>query len=87
MGISFEISEVFPAAPEEIYQAWLDSEAHSKMTGSAAIVSDVVREAFTAWDGYIRGTNLELEAPARIVQDWRTSEFTDDEVIRDWKFC
>jgi len=79
MGISFEISEVFPAAPEEIYQAWLDSEAHSKMTSGAAIISDVVGEAFTAWDGYIRGTNLELESPARIVQDWRTSEFTDDE--------
>jgi len=79
MGISFEISEVFPAPPEQVYNAWLDSKAHAKMTGGAAMVSDVVGEAFTAWDGYIRGTNLELEAPVRILQDWRTSEFTDDE--------
>ena len=33
---------------------------------------------FSAWDGYIFGTTLELTKNQRIVQAWRTSEFPDD---------
>ena len=32
--------------------------------------------AFTAWGGYIKGRNLTLEPPRRIVQSWRTTKFT-----------
>ena len=32
----------------------------------------------SAWDGYISGRNLELIPAERIVQTWRTSEFTDE---------
>jgi activator of HSP90 ATPase len=33
---------------------------------------------FTAWDGYIFGTTLELKPDQYIVQAWRTSEFPAD---------
>ncbi len=33
MSVEFEISEVFSATPEQVYDAWLDSEGHSEMTG------------------------------------------------------
>ena len=49
------------------------------MTGSPASISAVVGEEFTAWDGYILGKNLELEPGKRIVQTWRTTEFSADE--------
>jgi activator of HSP90 ATPase len=39
----------------------------------------VVGGEFEAWDGYIRGSNLELDDAKRIVQSWRTLEFNDDE--------
>ena len=81
MSIRFEISDVIPAPPDVIYAAWLDSEEHSKMTGGQANVSAKVGEAFEAWDGYIQGTNLELESAKRILQHWRTREF--DESDRD----
>ena len=77
MSIEFEVSEVIPAAPEVIYAAWLSSDEHSRMTGVHAKVSAKVGEAFEAWDGYIQGTNLELEPPGRILQRWRTSEFEE----------
>jgi activator of HSP90 ATPase len=48
------------------------------MTGSPAKVSGKVGGKFTAWDGYIFGSTLELELDQRIVQAWRTSEFPDD---------
>jgi uncharacterized protein YndB with AHSA1/START domain len=79
MAVEFELQVVLPATPEAIYAAWLDSKQHAAMTGGTADVSDKVGEGFTAWDGYIRGTNLELEPHRRIVQAWRTVEFSDAE--------
>ena len=79
MAIEFEVSALIPASPEVVYEAWLDSEGHAKMTGGEAKVSSEVGGEFEAWDGYIQGRNLELEYGKRIVQSWRTSEFADDE--------
>jgi len=72
---SFTLWEIFPASPREMYDAWLSS-AHGKMVGSTATVDPRVGGAFTAWDGYMRGTTLELEPYRRIVQAWRTTEFS-----------
>jgi uncharacterized protein YndB with AHSA1/START domain len=74
--IKFRISELFPAAPEVLYNAWLNPDIHTDMTGGKAEVSDQVGEDFTAWDGYITGKNLELQPPLRIFQSWRTTEFS-----------
>jgi uncharacterized protein YndB with AHSA1/START domain len=79
MSVSFEVSGEIPASPAEVYSAWLSSDEHSKMTGSSASASASVGESFEAWDGYIRGRNLELEPPERILQLWRTSEFEDSD--------
>jgi len=79
MSIEFEVSDVIPASPVEIYEAWLDSEEHSRMTGGRAKVSPSVGDNFEAWDGYIQGRNLELEYPRRILQEWRTTDFDDTE--------
>ena len=79
MTLEFEVTAVISSSPEDIYNAWLDSRGHSNMTGSPAKVSDKTGEEFTAWDGYIQGTNLELDPGKRIVQSWRTLEFQDSE--------
>ena len=47
------------------------------MTGAAATGSAKVGAAFTTWDGYVRGKNLELERGKRIVQSWRSSDFAE----------
>jgi activator of HSP90 ATPase len=75
----FTVYAEINASPEELYLAWLDSDKHTSMTGSAAKVSNQIGAAFSAWDGYISGTNLELETGSRILQSWRTVEFKDDE--------
>jgi uncharacterized protein YndB with AHSA1/START domain len=75
MSVEFRISDLISAPPEELYQAWLDSETHSKMTGGKAEISDQVGGKFSAWDGYIQGENLELNPPLRILQKWRTEDF------------
>jgi|RhiMethySRZTD1v2_1073278.scaffolds.fasta_scaffold1175429_1 uncharacterized protein YndB with AHSA1/START domain len=78
MPYSYTLSTVIPASPAEIYQAWLDSVAHSDMTGSDATMSDEIGAEVSAWNGYITGRNLELVPAERIVQSWRTKEFADE---------
>jgi len=78
MKNGFTLSEIIPAKPSEIYEAWLSSEGHTAMTGSPAKVDGNVGGKFSAWEGYIFGTTLELTLNQRIVQTWRTSEFPDD---------
>ncbi len=77
--MNFEISDLIPASPKEVYEAWLNSAEHSAMTGGDAKVSAEVGDSFEAWDGYISGRNLVLEPSKRIIQHWRTSEFTEGE--------
>ena len=79
MPYTFTLTASIPASPEEIYQAWLDSLAHSEMTGGEASMSDQIGAEVSAWDGYISGRNIELIPSERIVQAWRTSEFEDED--------
>ena len=72
------MSVVIPATPETIYKAWLNSKQHCEMTGAKAKVTPRIHSKFTAWDEYISGKNLELEAGKRILQSWRTTEFPDE---------
>lgn len=74
-----EHKEIFNAKPSVIYHAWLDSDEHSKMTGGEAECSDEVGGSFTAWDGYISGTNIVLQQDEEIIQKWRTLEFDDED--------
>jgi activator of HSP90 ATPase len=77
MAYDFEVSDVIPARVDMIYDTWMSSEGHTAMTGGEAKVDPVLGGAYEAWEGYISGTNLELEPGRRIVQSWRTTEFTE----------
>lgn len=77
MSESLEVSTVLPAAPAQIYQAWLSSQAHSDFTGSPAEIDPRLGGQISAWDGYIQGTILALEPYRRILQAWRTSDFPE----------
>jgi len=75
MTSEFVVTTDIAKSSQILYDAWLDSDEHSKMTGSPAKVSAELGGEFQAWDGYLWGVNLELEPGKRIVQSWRTSQF------------
>ena len=77
--MEFTLKTKLSATAKKIYDTWLSTEGHSKMTGGDAIITDRIGDSFTAWDGYITGTNLQLEPSKRISQSWRTSQFEDNE--------
>jgi uncharacterized protein YndB with AHSA1/START domain len=77
MSFEFSVTDLIPASPQDIYDAWLSSSGHEKITGGkAAHISPREGAEFTVWNGYITGRNLKLEPPRRIVQSWRTTKFT-----------
>lgn len=78
MKNDFTLTTNFDTTPETIYKAWLSTTGHTSMTGSPAKVDGVIGGAFTAWDGYIWGTFLELDENKKIVQAWRTGEFLEE---------
>jgi uncharacterized protein YndB with AHSA1/START domain len=79
MSYEFKLTDIIPATPQAVYDAWLSSRGHSAMTGGTAKMSAKVGGAFTAWAGYISGKNISLVPGERIVQSWRTTEFTTKE--------
>ncbi len=77
--MKFKLIATIPATPEMIYSAWLNSKAHAAMTGGEASCTRRKGGAFTAWDGYITGKNIELKESSYIKQSWRTVEFKEDQ--------
>jgi len=57
MPFDSSVSDVIPASPQAIYDAWLSSDGHEKMTGGKpAQMSAEQGGAFTVWNGYITRT-------------------------------
>src|SRR5262245_53797321 len=75
MPFEFSVSDLIPASPQDIYDAWLSSSGHEKITGGQkAQISAQDGAAFTVWNGYITGRNLKLEPGRRIVRSSRTTK-------------
>lgn len=68
---------LIPATPNEVYDAFMEAKKHSAFTGSKATSDPKVGGEFTAWDGYISGSNLELVKGKKIVQEWSTTDWPD----------
>jgi activator of HSP90 ATPase len=75
----FVVSDVVSAPRAEVYDAWLSSEGHSEMTGGTAVIDAREGGSHSAWNGYITGTTTLLDAPHRVVQSWRSADFSPDD--------
>ena len=64
------------ASPNAVFDALMSTKAHAAFTGASARISPKVGGKFSAWDGYIHGTNLELVRGRRILQAWVPTEAT-----------
>ena len=51
MAYEFTVSDVLPATPAAVYDAWMSSEGHAAMTGAPAAIDPHVGARFSAWDG------------------------------------
>ena len=65
---------VIDASPHDIFETLLDAAKHAVLVDSNAVIDRSVGGSFNIYDGYITGTNLELEEDKKIVQLWRAEE-------------
>jgi activator of HSP90 ATPase len=72
---TLEVEDVIPASANRIFSDWLSSAGHTSMTGGEAVYAN---NEFTAWDGYISGSNLNNDENKTIRQKWRTVEFPEN---------
>ena len=69
-----EQTVTFRASSHDVFEALMDSEKHSQFTGAQANISREIGGSFTAYDGALSGTLLEVEPDSKIVQSWRGSD-------------
>ena len=74
MSSTYEVARQVGATPKRLYEAWLNSQEHSEMSGRGASIGPAAGESFTAADGRITGSTLEVEPYHRIVQIWNAEE-------------
>ncbi len=64
-----------PAAPDRLFEMYLDAEFHALFTGFPVIVEPRVGSAFRAFDGMLSGTVIHLDPKRLIVQTWRSAHW------------
>ncbi len=73
---TIKTSATFPKSPRIMYNAWLSSKQHSAFTGGEAKINPKIGGKISAWDNYIKGKIIELKPYKKIVQTWRSSDFS-----------
>jgi activator of HSP90 ATPase len=67
---------LFKATPSQVYDALIDSNQFSQVTGGAPTeISNEAGGAFSLFGGMISGRNIELVPNERIVQAWRAGNW------------
>ena len=82
MSIHQEVT--FSVSPARVYELLTDSEKFAAATGRPAAIGGE-GEAFSLFDGYVQGRQLELVPGERIVQAWRGAGW-DPEAYSEVRF-
>jgi activator of HSP90 ATPase len=69
-----------PAAPEALYDAYLDPDRHAAITGHPVNIAAHPGAVFSAFEGALSGIILHLEPKRLIVQTWRSVNFAPDDI-------
>lgn len=69
-------SGVLSATPKAVYDAWLDAVRHAAMTAAPATSDPRVGGRFSAWDGYIEGTDIPPEQGKSYESGWKAHYLT-----------
>ena len=72
MTRTIQIAASLPAPPDRLFDMYLDPGAHAEFTGMPVTVSAVPGSPFSAFNGVITGTILQVAPKRLIVQSWRS---------------
>ena len=66
---------IHQATPPEVFEALMDEKQHAALTKGEARISRHIGGAFTTFDGWASGKQVELVPDKKIVQSWRAEDW------------
>lgn len=72
-------SVALPAKAERLFQMYVSPELHGAFTGMPVTISDSPGSPFSAFDGALSGSVLQVVKPSVVVQSWRSVSFYDSD--------
>lgn len=69
------LAAALPAAPDKLFDMYLDAESHAAFTGLPVTLEPHAGGAFRAFDGMLSGTMLHIQPKSLIVQTWRSANW------------
>ena len=69
-----------PAAPDRLFDMYLDADQHAAFTGAAVSIDARAGAPFRAFDGVLSGTVVHVEPKRLIVQTWRSANWPADAI-------
>lgn len=73
-------SVMLPAAAAQLFDMYLDPKSHEAITGAPVTISSKPGSAFGAFNGMLSGTMLYTVPKRLIVQSWRSSHWSLDDI-------
>lgn len=77
MPRNVEIAATLPAPPDRLFDMYLNADAHAAFTGHEVSIEPRAGAPFSAFDGVLSGTILQVEPKRLIVQSWRSPNWPD----------
>ena len=72
MSRTIQLAAHLPAAPDRLFEMYLDPAEHAAFTGAPVTVSAIPGSPFRAFNDMISGTMLQVVPKRLIVQSWRS---------------
>ena len=79
MGKDIQQSVELPAAPEALFEMYVDARQHAAFTGSEVTVSREPGSTFSAFGGALSGRMVATVPGRLVVQTWRSTNFGVDD--------
>ena len=80
MPRTLTLAALLPAAPERLFDMYLDPKSHAAFTGAPVEISAIPGSEFRAFDGVLEGLMLHNQPKRLIVQSWRSRGWESDAI-------
>jgi uncharacterized protein YndB with AHSA1/START domain len=79
MSRTIQLAASLPAAPDRLFDMYLDPKEHAAFTGLPVEISATPGAEFRAFHGVLSGRILQVVPKRVIVQSWRSPHWTDSD--------
>ena len=80
MSRTIQLAASLPAAPQRLFEMYLDPVQHAAFTGSPVTIAAEPGAPFGAFDNVLTGTMLQVVPHRLIVQSWRSPQWSPSDI-------